>query len=96
MTQEHKKRVIPQVLSLILNLVLNNKVRLEKDISETDKYGRLLRYVYLEDGTFVNLKLVSAGYAYASAYPPDVAHSDEFIQAQQNAREDGAGLWSAC
>ncbi|MEK7680495.1 MAG: thermonuclease family protein [Patescibacteria group bacterium] len=78
------------------NLVLNKKVRLEKDISETDKFGRLLRYIYLEDGTFINLKLINDGYGYASAYPPDVAHSEEFVDAQRQARENGLGLWSAC
>ena len=40
------------------NLVLNKTVLLKKDVSETDKFSRLLRYVYLEDGTFVNLWLI--------------------------------------
>ena len=78
------------------NLVLNKKVKLVKDISEKDKYGRLLRYVYLEDGTFVNLKLVSDGYAHADTFPPDVAHADDFVKAQQQAREAGLGLWGKC
>lgn len=71
-------------------------VRLVKDISGTDKYGRLLRYVYLPDGTFVNLKLVSDGYAQVNTYPPDVAHAKEFTAAQAAARAAGRGLWSAC
>ncbi len=71
-------------------------VRLEKDISDTDKYGRLLRYVYLPDGTFVNLKLVEDGYAYASAYPPDIAHTKEFSAAQTAARLATRGLWASC
>ena len=41
------------------SLLEGKVVRLVKDISDTDKYGRLLRYVYMEDGTFVNLALVS-------------------------------------
>lgn len=71
-------------------------VRLVRDISDTDKYGRLLRYVYLPDGTFVNLKLVADGYAYADTYPPDVAHAKEFVAAQSAARAASIGLWGSC
>lgn len=71
-------------------------VVLKKDITDTDKYGRLLRYVYLPDGTFVNLKLVQEGYAYANVYPPDIAHSREFSAAQSAARSASLGLWAAC
>lgn len=78
------------------SLVEGMAVRLERDISDMDQYGRLLRYVYLEDGTFVNLELVRQGYATLSTYPPDVAHAAEFQTAQHEAREAGLGLWSAC
>ncbi len=71
-------------------------VRLARDITNTDKYGRLLRYVYLPDGTFVNLKLVTDGYAYADTYPPDVAHAKEFVAAQSAARVAVRGLWASC
>lgn len=76
------------------NLVAGRQVVLEKDVSETDQFGRLLRYVYLADGTFVNAWLVRNGLAQASTYPPDVAHAEEFQQLQQQAREEGAGLWA--
>jgi len=76
-------------------LVERKRIRLEKDISETDKYGRLLRYVYV-DGIFVNDYLVRQGYAYAYTYPPDVKYSEQFIQAQKEARENNRGLWKAC
>jgi len=76
-------------------LVEGKKVRLEKDVSETDKYGRLLRYVYV-DNIFVNLELVKLGYAYSSTYPPDVKYQSQFLAAQNEARENGRGLWSAC
>lgn len=75
-------------------LVVGKKVRLVKDISETDKYGRLLRYVYMDD-TFVNLTLVQEGYANALSYPPDVAFNEEFRKAEQEARENRRGLWSS-
>lgn len=76
-------------------LVEGKRVRLEKDISETDTYGRLLRYVYV-DGIFVNDYLIRQGYAYSSTYPPDVKYSEQFIQAQKEARENNRGLWSGC
>jgi len=75
-------------------LVAGKKVRLEKDVSETDKYGRLLRYVWVGD-TFVNDCLVRQGYAKASSYPPDVKYQEQFRQAEQEARDAGRGLWAA-
>ncbi len=77
-------------------LLKDGLVVLKRDISDTDKYGRLLRYIYLPDGTFVNLKLVQDGYAYANPYPPDIAHSKEFSAAQIEAREASRGLWASC
>lgn len=76
-------------------LVLGQKVRLEKDVSETDKYGRLLRYVYIGD-IFVNKYLVEEGFAKASSYPPDIKYQDIFRAAEKTARESNKGLWSAC
>lgn len=76
-------------------LVLNKRVRLEKDVSETDKYGRLLRYVYVGD-TFINLELVKQGYASAATFPPDVNYSGVFKEAEKEARENGRGLWGKC
>lgn len=76
-------------------LVLGKRVRLEKDISETDRYQRLLRYVWV-DSTLVNEVLVREGYAHSSTYPPDVKYQDRFVVAQQAARDSNAGLWTAC
>jgi micrococcal nuclease len=76
-------------------LVDGKVVELEKDVSETDRYGRLLRYVWL-DGELVNEVLVREGYAAVSTYPPDVKYQDRFLEAQRQARSEGAGLWSAC
>ena len=53
-------------------LVEGKDVVFYKDVSERDRYGRLLGFVYLPDGTFVNRMLVSEGYAFSYAYPPDV------------------------
>lgn len=76
-------------------LVEGKMVRLEKDVSERDKYNRLLRYVWIGD-MFVNDYLVREGYAYASTYPPDVKYADQFLKAQQEARERKKGLWAGC
>ncbi len=76
-------------------LVLNKNVRLEKDVSETDRYGRLLRYVWVDD-ILINEKLVAEGYAVASSYPPDVKRQEQFTQAEQEARENDRGLWGEC
>lgn len=75
-------------------LVLGKSVGLEKDVSETDAFGRLLRYVWL-DGEMVNATLVREGYAQASAYPPDVKYQDLFSSLQAQAAEAGRGLWGA-
>ena len=76
-------------------LVEGRKVRLEKDVSQTDRYGRLLRYIYLDD-VFVNDYLVRQGFAHASTYPPDVKYQDQFLEAQKEARDNNRGLWTTC
>lgn len=75
-------------------VVLGKTVGLEKDVSETDQFGRLLRYVWL-DGEMVNAALVRDGYAQASAYPLDVKYQTLFSTLQGEAREAARGLWGA-
>ncbi|MDU3434315.1 MAG: thermonuclease family protein [Peptostreptococcus sp.] len=87
---------------------LNNKtVYLQKDVSETDRYGRLLRYVWLsrpssnepDENEIVdkmyNAILVKQGYAQAYTYQPDSKYSHIFTRLQHNARENNLGLWSS-
>lgn len=74
-------------------LVAGKRVCLEKDISETDRFGRFLRYVWLDDGTLVNEQLVREGLAVVMTVPPDVRYAERFLEAQRAAREDGAGQW---
>lgn len=77
-------------------LVEGNTVRLEQDVSNTDRYGRLLRYVYVGD-TFVNETLVREGYARARAYPPDTEYQAVLRAAETEARAARRGLWgTAC
>ena len=82
-------------------LVEGKLVRLEKDVSETDKYWRLLRYIFLPteasaSGIFINEYLVKEGYAYAVTFPPDVKYSDHFRNLENQARENLRGLWNKC
>lgn len=77
-------------------LVDAQQVGLQKDVSETDRYGRLLRYVYLTDGTMVNARLVQDGYASVASFPPDVLFIDYFLQLENQARSMSRGLWGMC
>lgn len=74
--------------------LLNKMVRLDFDVNKYDQYMRLLAYVYLEDGTFVNEYLVKNGYAMVMTVPPNVKFSELFLKCQQEARENNRGLWN--
>ncbi len=76
------------------SLVEDQTVILVKDVSDTDQYGRLLRYVYLPDGTFVNALMIADGYGRVVSFPPDVAYLEAFTELQTDARENQRGLWS--
>jgi len=79
------------------NLIGDKPVKLEADPTNTnrDRYSRLLRYVYLPDGTFVNLEIVKQGYGFAYVGFP-VQKMEEFKAAQRQAREQNRGLWAGC
>jgi micrococcal nuclease len=78
-------------------LSAGTKVRLVYDVEHKDRFGRSLAYVYrFTDGLFVNAALVRDGYAQVGTFPPNVAHTDEFVALQRQARDAGRGLWSAC
>lgn len=73
-------------------LVEGRKVYLEKDVSEKDRFGRLLRFVYA-GGILVNAELVREGYARAKVYPPDTRHAQCFAALEREAREGKRGIW---
>ncbi len=87
----------PQAAAANKGLVANQTVVLEKDTSETDRYGRLLRYVWLDRGDkgwlLVNLRLVERGFAQVATFPPDVKYADVFVAAERRARDADVGLW---
>lgn len=85
------------------SMLTGKTVYLEKDVSETDKYGRLLRYVWLSSPysltdseirtKMFNALLVLQGYAQVATYPPDVKYAEKFVQYQREAVEKNIGLW---
>jgi endonuclease YncB( thermonuclease family) len=74
-------------------LVEGKIVRLERDVSQTDRYGRLLRYVYIDD-IFVNAELVRRGLARVKAYPPDTRYHNYLEEMETEARQAGRGIWA--
>lgn len=82
----------PEATAKNAELVEGRVVTLVKDVSETDSFGRLLRYVYVGD-LLVNAELVRLGYAQAVTFPPDVAQQDLLRRLEAEAREAGRGLW---
>lgn len=82
---------------LTKSLLLNASVVLEADSTQgnRDKYGRLLRYIFLTDGTFVNKKIVADGYGYEYTYRIPYKYQVEFKAAERSARETQKGLWAS-
>jgi len=76
-------------------LVLGKTVKLTYDVSKTDRYGRVLAYVWVE-GKMVNETLVKEGYAFATAFPPDVLYQDTFEMLEAEAKFENRGLWNEC
>lgn len=85
----------PEATERNRELVLGKSVWLAKDISEHDKYGRFLRYVWAGD-VLVNLELVKEGYALALAVPPDIKYREDIDAAEREAKTASAGLWGGC
>lgn len=78
-------------------LIGNSRVKLEADPENTnrDRYNRLLRYVYLPDGTFVNAEIIRQGYGFAYTSFP-FTRANEFRALEQQARASNTGLWGSC
>ena len=73
------------------------QLHLERDVEARDAYGRLLAYVYrVSDGLFVNLEVIRLGYAQVLTFPPNVAHTEDFVGAARAAEAANLGLWGAC
>jgi len=75
------------------SMVEGKNVKLEHDWQKRDKYKRLLAYVYLEDGTFLNAEIIKQGYGFAYIRFP-FKYLDEFRKYEREARESNKGLWA--
>lgn len=76
------------------SLIEGKNIKLEFDVSKTDKYGRLLAYVYLENGEMLNEKLIKDGYAQVATYAPNVKYVDRFKAIQEESRKNRVGFWA--
>jgi micrococcal nuclease len=76
-------------------LPVGSTARLELDVRERDRWGRILAHVHSEDGLWTNLEMVRRGYAVVTVYPPDVRHVERLRAAAVEAREAGRGLWGS-
>ena len=104
-TPETKKPNAPvqcygkEATAFTTNLLSGKRIWLEPDTSNRDQYGRLLRYVWVENGTsylFANEDIVSLGYGTAGDYPPDTRYHDRLFAALDRARSQELGMWGAC
>lgn len=88
----------PEASAFTKHLLEGRTVHLELDAEERDQYGRLLAYVWLEDGTLFNELLVVEGVATVSTFPPNVKYVERFTTAQEEARTADKGVWgkAAC
>lgn len=75
------------------SLVRSKKVRLEFDKEKHDRYGRLLAYIFLLDGTFINKEMIEKGYAYALPRKPNVKYHTMLLQTQRDAMSAKQGMW---
>ena len=87
----------PAASAYTKNLIGTQKVRLEADPTNQnrDRYGRLLRYIYLPDGRLVQEELIKNGYGFAYTLFP-FTKKDDFVKLQDLARSENKGLWSNC
>lgn len=92
-TPERGKLFYKEASQHLSELILDKDIILVKDVSETDRYGRLLRHAYVGD-VWINKKMIDDGYARLVTYPPDVAHVEEFQEAELQARMKQRGIWS--
>lgn len=76
------------------NIVGHKRVRLEFDAEKYDKYDRMLAYVFLLDGTFVNAKIIEQGYARTMSIPPNLKYMDKFRVLEEQAKREKRGLWA--
>jgi len=91
-----KKKKSPfgkESLKYLAGMIGGKKVRLTYDVGRFDRYGRTLAYAWLKDGTFINAKMVSDGFATVMTVPPNVKYAAYFQKLQSRARRLNLGIW---
>ena len=91
-TPELGEKGYSDATNYLKGLILNKEVELVKDISETDRYDRLLRYIYLND-VFVNERIVYYGYGKSYPYYPDTSKCPEIQNAELHAKQNDLRVW---
>jgi len=91
-TPERGERCFEEAKNRLQELVFGKDVLLYKDKSHRDKYGRIVRFAYV-DGIFVNLVLVEEGFAKSFEFAPDNSLADLFREAEETATEGNGCLW---
>src|SRR3989344_2433851 len=91
---EHGELYYTDAREALKKLIEGRTVRLERDVSHCDPYGRLLRYAYIDD-IFINERLAREGYVRVRTYPPDTLHQDILNSGETEARANKRGIWSA-
>jgi micrococcal nuclease len=87
-----KEPLAEEARTALRDMLDGRQIIMVRDRSEADRYGRLLRFVFV-DGVFVNREIIRLGLAEENPYPPDTACTDEFQAAEEEARQEGLGLW---
>ncbi len=85
----------PEATARNRELVEGKNVELQAGVEESDRYGRLLRYVHV-DGRFVNALLVAEGYAHASPFGNERRFRQVFAQLEQYSQLRDRGMWAEC
>ncbi len=91
-TRERGENCYSEAKKRLEELVLLKNVTLETDRENKDRYGRLLRHVYVE-GISANLEMVREGLAVAYIIEPNTRHAEEFREAEELARQEGGCVW---
>ncbi len=91
-TPEKGELGFEEATNYLKSIILNKKINLKKDISEKDKYNRLLRYIYLNN-TLINELIVRKGYGFAYPFEPDTKFCAKILKAEQKAKKEKLGIW---
>ncbi len=92
-TRERGENCYKEAKEILEDLVLLKNVSLERDVDDKDRYGRLLRHVYVGNLS-VNLQLVKEGLAVAYIYEPNIKYVQEFRTAEEEAKSGRGCVWT--